>query len=292
MNIKNSVTEKTNMVLINEDDTTIDNEFLVEKAKKISSETGIPLKMIYSNALYQFTNRWHKIDGEWYFFKKGSDRNLLNELLGEQISKYFNLETAEYNLAKIEAKESKTKNENVDYGVVTKNICSSDKEYLTAWDIPILYQSDLSYLDKFKSCCKTEEEYKKLLRDLKKLCIRDFYSLQLDRRGNNILFAKTEEGIRLAPLYDNENAFEAQYPYIYRNHFGALSLRNHATKKNVINDDDFQELLNKLMDASIDKFMEKVEDQQQILIPKEEKNFYRKKEKSLKKEVAYNRVIR
>ena len=65
-----------------------------------------------------------------------------------------------------------------------------------------------------------------LLRDLKKLFIRDFYVCQLDRNGYNFIFKETTNSIRLAPLYNYENSFESCTLEKYRNQIGEINLLN------------------------------------------------------------------
>ena len=92
-------------------------------AKNISKETEVPKELIYTAPYFFFIDKWFKIDNQWYFYKSdGCDFHFINELLGEIISEYFDLETVHYNIAQL-CINSETKG----YGVVSKNFCNPEK---------------------------------------------------------------------------------------------------------------------------------------------------------------------
>lgn len=268
------------------------NEVDVDKfnliAKNISKETGVPKELIYTAPYFFFIDRWHKIDNQWYFYKSdGYDFHFINELLGEIISEYFGLETVHYKIAQL-----CVNGKNQGYGVVSKNFCNPESTYKSAWDYGFNPTSDLSILQKIRDICSTEKEYLILLNDMKKFFIRDFYVSQLDRTGNNFLFKIDTNGIRLAPLYDYENSFEAIDKYKYRNQIGELDITNPDTRKILLTDDKFQELLNLLMGTNMSTFIELVEDRHKILVPNHIKDYYFKDDSLIKRLVLKHRIIK
>ena len=291
--IVNCINEKTPIIEINCDHLVEFNYTDVAKFNKIANlisvETGVPKKLIYTEPRFFFINNWHKIGNDWYFFKncKDYDFYFINELLGEVISNYFNLDTVHYQVAKLSVLGQRPQ-----YGVLSKNICDKRFPYKTAWDYGFKPNQDLSILDNLKKVCKNEEEYQLLLDDIKKLFIRDFYTSQLDRTGNNFLFKETPEGIRLAPLLDYENAFESIAPERYRNQIGEIDLRNKETREVIKKDFRFQGLLHILMNANMQVFLDNVEDTHKIIIPDGEKKYYLKSDENIKRLVRKNRIIR
>ncbi|MDE6292628.1 MAG: hypothetical protein K2L98_02980, partial [Bacilli bacterium] len=211
--LKDCITENTKIMTINVDslpELNDDNyDYYDELAKSMSEEMGVPKDLLINGRNFFFIDRWHKIDGKWHFFKgDGYDFHFVNELLGEVISEYFGLDTVHYSVAKliVEGKEPTI-------GVVSENFCSPDYKYTRIFDYK-LAAGDIRYLESLRSICTSDEEFKLLFADLKKFIIRDFYTSQGDRNGNNFLFREKRdgsEGKRLADLYDYENVYEL-YP--------------------------------------------------------------------------------
>lgn len=257
-------------------------------AEEISKETGVPKDLIYTAPYFFFIDRWHKIDNQWYFFKnRDYDFYFINELLGEVISEYFDLDTIHYKIAQLYVN-----GEDKGYGVLSKNFCSPESTYKSAWDFGFEPLHDLSILQKIKDICPSEKEYLILLNDMKKFFIRDFYVSQLDRSGNNFLFKIDNNGIRLAPLYDYESSFEASDIYKYRNQIGELDISNPDTRKILLTDDKFQELLNLLMSINISSFIKLVEDRHKIKIPKNFKDYYLEEDAQKKEMVLKHKIIK
>lgn len=255
----------------------------------ISEETGVPKKLIFVAPDFFFVDRWHKIDGEWYFFKDNGcyDVYFINDLLGEVISEYFGLDTIHYQVGKlcIEGKKDR-------YGLVSKNFCDKKYAYKTAWDFNFKARCDLEILETIRNVCKSEEEYVLLLNDIKKFLIRDFYTAERDRTGNNFLFRVGDDGIRLAPLYDYERSFDSINLQFYRNQIAEINLVYSEVRILLRNDDVFQQLLNLIMQANMASFIEQVEDKHHVLIKDNEKRLYMEHDKEIKKIIKQRELIR
>lgn len=268
------------------------NETDVEKfnsiTQSISKETGVPRGLIYTAPYLFFINRWHKIDGEWFYLKcDNNDFYFINELMGEVISEYFDLDTVHYKIAQLNVD-----GENKGYGVLAKNFCDVNNTYMTAWDYHFEPSKDLSILEKIKNICLFEEEYLLLLNDMKKMFIRDFYTAQRDRAVNNLLFKINNDGVRLAPLYNYEYSFEALDKHKYSNPIGELNISNSTTKERLLEDHKFQELLYMLMKANMKSFIDKVEERHKILVPEDIKDIYIKHDTEVKGLVLKNNIVK
>jgi len=214
-------------------------------SKLISRETGTPEFLIYGPSIFYIKN-WFKIDENWYYFKKQTNEvNLINELIGELISEYFGLDTIHYKIAKLNI------NGNSEIGLVSKNFSNPLYDYKRVSDFNLPSKNDLSNLERIKAICKSENEYRLILEDLKKLFIRDFYAIQGDRTENNLLFKKTENSLRLAPLYDYESSFGNINEGWYSNSLGTLDLMNKKTIYLLKNDDKFHELIHLIIKLNI-----------------------------------------
>lgn len=156
------------------------------------------------------------------------------------------------------------------------------------------YEQDLSIIDNIEDICKSEEEFKLLQDDLKKLVIRHLYNTQCDGgNGHNIMLKTTPKGIRLAPLFDYEFAYvdyEDLHRYIWN--IGELNITHEHTQNMFRTDYRFQELLHKLIDANISSFIAQIEDTHKILVPSEQKKHYKKYETKIKKLVLENKLIK
>ncbi len=285
--IKKYITSKTRPFEIITDSLTqvnINNENIFNAAaKKISEETGVPQSII----MRAYINNWYKIKGEWYYYKgDGYDVHFINELLGEVISEFFGLDTIHYNVAKLIVKDRKD-----EYGLVSKNFCDPNYIYKGVWDYGFPSRTDLSILENIRSICQSEEEYLLLLNDLKTFFMRDFYTSQLDRRWNNFLFKITPKGVRLAPLYDYEDSFEYMGSR-YTNQIAQIDIENSETQSLLRNDPKFQELIYLIMQANILAFIKEVEERHRILIPSEDKEYYKECETERKRLILENRLIK
>lgn len=290
--IEKCITDKTKPFEIKTDSLIEFNITDVDKfniiAKKISEETGVPAELIYTAPYFFFIKNWHKINGKWYFYKSdGYDFHFINELLGEIISNYFELDTAQYRVAKLSVVGKET-----EYGLVSKNFCDIKYTYKRCWDFGFEPRRDLSILKNIKNICHSEEEYQLLLNDLKKFFIRDFYTSQLDRSGNNFLFKITPEGTRLAPLYDYEWSFKDIERQSYRNQIAEINIASRETQSLLKNDIKFQELLHLIMVANMSSFIDKVEDTHQILVPTDYKERFKQRDTKIKRLILENKLIK
>lgn len=239
----------------------------LEQAYKISEETGIPVKFIYDPPFHHLQN-WFKKGATWYYFKSDDLIYVLNELVGEKISEYFALETAHYQLARINFNMFNK------YGITSANFCSPSNEYKRITDLNFSHSDEFDWLDNIKVLCKNNDEYKRLLLDLKKLFIRDFMSRERDRNISNFLFKINANGVRLAPLFDYEGSFFGDVDY-YFNPLGMLDTNNMNTCDLLKHDQDFRVLLERLLNFNIEKSLENIEEENNFHIPIEFKEYYK-----------------
>ena len=246
------------------------------KARKISKETNVPLDLIY---YYPFRNRvdnWFKLNKEWYYFKEyKTNSSFFNELLGELVSKYFNIDTVEYKITKV---ITPTK---IKYGISSKNFVGKKDNCLTCLDFEFSKKIDdlmsLKNLEILREYTKNDINYKELLKTMKTFLIRD-------------LFKENKGILSLAPLFDYEDSFGTAEIY-YRNQIVLLSLFSEETKK-VLNDSTFQIQLNKLMLLDMKRLIEELEDRHKIIMTDDYKNYYNNYDRQIKKKILDSNVIK
>lgn len=258
------------------------------KARKISRETNVPLDLIYYHPFRNRVDNWFKLNKEWYYFKEyKTNSSFFNELLGELVSKYFNIDTVEYKITKV---ITPTK---IKYGISSKNFVGKKDNCLTCLDFEFSKKIDdlmsLKNLEILREYTKNDINYKELLKTMKTFLIRDLYASQKDRAYTNFLFKENKGSLYLAPLFDYEDSFGTAEIY-YRNQIVLLSLFSEETKK-VLNDSTFQIQLNKLMLLDMKRLIEELEDRHKILMTDDYKNYYNNYDRQIKKKILDSNVI-
>lgn len=306
MEISNFFIDKTEILILKPDDfinfNCADKKIIDSFITKITSETGIPKEfLVHKNFYESYLWNWYKFDNIWYYYKRyKSGQQFLNELLGEIISEYFELDTVHYKITKLHLP-----NRQENFGITSKNFYNKNCIYKRTFDYNFNFYTDLRILKNCRSICKSEDEYLDLLKEIKKLFIRDFYVSQQDRSGRNFQF-KIDNKIKLAPLYDYEDSFVqnaslAQFYWayktynnsplsIYANQLGTLNMEDEKTQELLRNDNYFQELIYKLLNANISEMLNEVENRHMIFIPKNYKQYYMNHESKIKKIILENKL--
>ena len=289
MGIEEVLTKETS-ILTFEDDFTFsfnddrDYEYRL-LAEEISKDTGINTSYIYSSLYNSYLLHWHKIDGEWHYFKCGNDYyHFIRELLGEVVSKYFYLDSVNYEIGKL------INNDKEQYGVLSKNFCDKKSKYRRIWDYGINLKRDLFIYDELWMICHDMDNYHSLSSDLKKLMVRDFYTSEGDRMAYNFLIKEKDGEKRLAPLYDYSLSFEYVNPY-YRSEIGIININDKKCIKKIKEDYEFQYLFNHLMDVDMVSLLQEVEDKNHILIPGDDWRYFTKYDNDMKKLIRSKKII-
>lgn len=243
----------------------------------LTHETNVPTRMV--NAYYY---NWYKIGDDWYFFKEISMDWIIHELLGEIISKYFNIDTVHYKLVKY----------NNEYGVLSKNFCDSNYKYKTLVDYGLPRVSKkLEIFDSIKKICKDNIEYKNLIDTIKRIIIRDYYVSEYDRCYHNFMF-KEGKTITLSPLYDYERSFMFEPTEEIKGYLANFSLNDEKIRYILQNDDLFQELFIKIMDANMGIFLMNLEYENNFNFTDNELAHYIQFDRRIKKIVRKSNIIR
>ena len=265
-----------------------ENIFKIKKAINIvSKETNVPKKFIFKPPFEYFLDHWFKVDNEWYFYKGyQASMMLVNELLGEKVSEYFDLDTVHYRLAKFNYQEKS------EIGLASKSFCQAGFKYKRASELNLEQKEDLSVFDTIRKICKDDQEYKALLLDIKKMFVRDFMCSESDRHEGNFLFKINDSGIRLAPLFDYEDSFIQSEPLYYHNWLGSINLNNFACIETIQKDPEWQELFEKAMQLNIPAIIEEIKDENQLIIPLDYTKYYIDSVDCIKNLVKSNKLIK
>ncbi len=247
------------------------------------------IEPIYHKMIYD-------IAGESWIFKDKGPEYCLNELLGETISKYFELPTVHPQIAFLNNYSDDS------LGVLIKIFFQSDCTYFYIDNFPQVdiqfYHHNLENLNYLSTYYKetldddiplTPENIKELKNSLKKMIVRDYFANQQDRSIENFMFQEKDGYVSLAPLYDHEFSF-GNYPY--GNSFFNLALFDPKVRKIIKDDDEFKKLICKGMALNISRFISQVEDEHQIILDREEKERVSKTLKRQKHKInAYQKYL-
>ena len=213
-------------------------------------------------------NQWTKIDNTYYYFKQiNYIYTFLEELIGEQISKYFDLNTVHYEIG------AKKENKTIKYGLLSKNFRLQQKTYFESIDLHLNRYHGFELFDHLEEY-NEEGQYNLLISDLKKMIIRDFYTHQIDRLNDNNFFFQIDDGkLRLSPLHDYESSFE-EFALEYTNLFSSFDLQNPKIVEYFHQDKEFNNLFKKIFLLDMKKILENIEKNYQIEISKNHQNYF------------------
>lgn len=254
------------------------------KAQLISNETGIPIKYIYNDNLgakftYDRSRNWIKINGKWFFIKKKlAELEFINELLGQTISLHFNLDTVNYQIARINFKT------HYEYRLISENFFDKNYQYFTFEYLRILDEKENinDILKHLKQICQLNQDTNYfLLIDIIKMSIRDLYAGYIDRHSLNFFFKKKEKIISLAPLFDYENSFIGT-PKLYENSLLIINSNNKHTLNLIQNNNIFQEYIEKSLDINMQQLLTITQEKNEIKIPFYLQDFFLKEDKKSK----------
>lgn len=222
---------------------------------------------------YQFVKKNQII----YHMRKDKVNYILNEIIGELVSEYFELKTVKGELYKID------KDDNFKYCLLTKLFTNSNDKYGNIYDLfPNYYfnYNDLKIINNLSQIYDPELKKKytlkkqfriDIIKKLKRMIIRDFVTNTTDRHFANFMFSYDKSFIELMPLYD--------YEYSFRNgRRGGNLFDFNIESKEVINflrnDDTFQEILEKAMELKMSDIFKKLHEQYPIKLNGIDKNKY------------------
>ena len=256
---------------------------LMKPFKPDSQKAWLLIEPIYHKMIYDIAGK------NWIFKDKGTEY-CLNELLGETISKYFELPTVHPQIAFLNDYSDDS------LGVLIKIFFQSDHTYFYIDNFPHVsiqfYHHNLENLNFLSTYYNdtldddiplTLENIEKLKNSLKKMIVRDYFANQQDRSIENFMFQEKDGYVSLAPLYDHEFSFD---DYFYGNSFFNLALFDPSVRKIIKDDDDFKKLIIRGMTLNIPRFISQVEDEHHIILDSKEKERITKTLKRQKRKVT------
>ncbi len=229
-----------------------------------------PDKQISWPLIYKaYHSMFYEINGEAWIIKNKGEEYSLNELLGETISKYFDLPTVANKLIY---------QDDSSIGVMSQVFYKDGYTYFHIDSFPAveiryyhhnLDNLDNSHFDHLYDAMEdeyfnlSEENMMAIQNSLKRMVIRDYFSDQQDRNIENFMFSFHQDKVSLAPLYDHEYSF-GDYPY--GSSFFNLKLYDPRVRQIIKNDDYLKQLITKGMALNAQQFIEQVEDEHQIIL--------------------------
>ena len=139
-----------------------------------------------------YENNWIKYNNNWYYIKKGlKDVYIVNELMGVELCKYFNIPTIDYLIYQ----------RNKYYGLMSVNRIDSNKEYINSLLFKKNYKDTLyKLMHKLDEC---------LALDFFKIALIGYYMGEKDRNYGNIILRKEDDQIKIDTVLDFSSSFIA-----------------------------------------------------------------------------------
>ena len=254
-------------------------------------------KLFYKDSCYK--NNFIKYNNQIYYLKKcNPHRNMshiLNEIIGEYISKYFNLNTV-HNIL-IRDKDKK-------YGVMTRNFIDNKDDYfyfdnslfVNLENTPLVGLDNLNNLDyvfdkKSKQIQLDDNNLNIFIKNVKKLIVRDFITRQTDRHSENIIVRCIENKVYLMPIFDYEHSFCNDDYYTFY-HIFDFNLLLDKVCYIIRHDYYFQELLIHAMKLDIKYIIDRIENDYSIKLDNKEKECYREVIERQQNKIKKYRLIR
>ena len=239
--------------------------------KKLARNLNIDYSII------KLWNNWVQINGIWYYYKnfynyKNSIKNFLNELIGEFLAFYLNLDTVTYHIGSTINEKGE-----IEYGLLSENFRDKKEKYIIPTDLGLdLNCVSLDNILELKKICKSNENYIQLTEQIFKMIAIDIYMNQSNRSKNNFLFQKKRKQLYLSPLYDYEKAFIVSNERIDNLKYKACIFGVNIEDKSEINQyPEIKYLLDLLLSLDINQIFDEISENHKLYIPVSEREEYK-----------------
>lgn len=210
----------------------------------------------------EYRNNWYYKDGKYYYFKKSKGvYSVINELLGEDFSRYMGLPTVSYELI-----------DNSDYeivGLISENVRNSGVIYRPC---RYLNKSELLYIKQvfFDGTFECDKKFK---RDLTYYIVGNYFTTLRDRYMNSEIIVR-EDGFEIPSILDYESSFFEHLMDVYSDPMLSVTFDSDTILMLRENNEFFDEALERVMSYSILDALTRIEKKHTIGIPPEIKVYY------------------
>ena len=223
---------------------------------------------------------------------KHADRKLENELIGEEIAKYFNLQTVNNFLVSY----------NGEIMLLNKVFTDMYGDYGTVTRFPKVKQDFLSGLnnldnlteyysiDNITNISVSKKSQKHLKRDILKMVVCDYLMGQKDRVKSNFLFSFNKDEVSLLPLFDYELSFLPDIKLSECNGYFNFNLKQLSVIEYIKSSDYIKDLLNMAMQLDMNNIILRVMEKG-IVLTDNEKQLYIDCIKAKQEEIINSKVI-
>ena len=261
----------------------------IENIKPFERLTDREKKELFCNKCYE--EHFIKKDGIIYHRRNNIPEFLLNELIGELISEYFDIKTVKSILYK--------SNDSFKYTLLTKLFTNNNENYSYIDKLFPNYQKredifNLNNLNKIylnnKIINMNIDSHIKLLRELKKMIVLDYIIDNRDRVNINFIFNQDKDKVELKELFDFESAFTKITNKNY-NVF-KFNLNKKHDVKYLKNDEEFNELFELALNLDINKIFKRLKDEYPIILNSKDKLLYESVIKKKQNEIKTYKLVK
>jgi len=242
----------------------------------------IPIAKRDNDNIYK-TGYWLLINQKLYYFKAyNTKEKIIAELLGEEISKYFGLETVSFHLVKGYIIE-KGVSIHV-YGVLSKWARKENSKYRTFEDFFENYPSynNLEFLKILNQKFKGEP----ITSEFKKLLVREYITNEFDRLANELLIEEKEKSFHLGYLCDYEEEFFSSNKIVSVPSFYNINLSSYRVCDTILGDEELKLEFLKSLDIPYPEIFKKLEEEKDLHIEEKLKeriiSHYQEKQKEIR----------
>lgn len=271
----------------------IENELELYDSRIFVNLTDEDKKSIFCSPKY--SHQFVKKDDVIYHAKLRRINLVVNEILGELISEYFDLDTVKSKIFRGGQPRY--------CWLLTKNFTNFNEKYSYFTDklfpnlnleegldkLYCLYQIYDKEIDKIYTV--DENDLKKLILSLKKLIVRDFMTNQVDRHYANFVLCYDKSFIKLMPVFDYEHSFKDGTIAKEFNIFD-FKIWNDSAQDFIKEDDTFQELFEKALKLNMRKIIKKMCEEYPIRLSSSEKWDYESVTRERKNDIKRYKLIR
>lgn len=239
--------------------------------------------------LESIANSITKIDGEYYYYKSVSSKQMINELIGSYLSKIINLDAVDYQIGFF----------NKDLYALSRVFYNADNSYTNCYDffmtkpnnqltrleasISKFYLNQTNILDQISDW--------KMVSNILKLIAVDLKMGQTDRHNMNltIKFCKKNNEMDLAPIYDFEKSYHKLSSYkglhFYDNPFIMLRKNKISLYKFGRKYPEVAEFAELLTHIDIGDILSEIENEKKVVFSIQEKEYYQNND------IKHNKVL-
>ena len=244
-------------------------------AKKLDVDTDIARSMnLPISDLLDYPNWYVKCGKKFYFKKRNGLSGLLNELLGEDLSRWMDLPTVHYDIVENDDGEI--------IGLFSENVRKKDVIYRKS---KFLSKYEVEYIRRVF----TEKDFEcdqKFKRDLTYYIVRNYFAALRDRYSNSEIIVN-EDGFEIPHLMDYESSYIDHLLITYCDPMLDFTFNPESIDLLKENNEYFVEAVDRAFSYNYRDALMRIENEHKIVIPYSVRDYYKEFEARRRETMEY-----